>query len=160
MLISAPFWCRYSTISKWPLSLAKMRAVHPSYMSNKKKWEDARPGTQGRHSVYLPPPVCQYLHRSGADTWQHPSGHTYWHTWELSLHTICQTKRSERMHGQAHRGDIADKQYQHEYIIYRSDNSPHSENWCWHQRLIVLWRLLYRPPRHSEQYSLASARQE
>ena len=29
-----------------------MRAVHPSYMSNKKKWEDARPGTQGRHIVW------------------------------------------------------------------------------------------------------------
>jgi hypothetical protein len=158
MFISAPLWCRYFTVSKWPLILALMRGVYPSYMSNKKKWEDAhngqahrgdrtdtyiilyvhistalvqilysfqvaidtgiddrcatilyakqkevrgctqRPGTQGRQCVYLQHyRVCSYQHRSGADTSQYPSGHCYWPTWEVWIHTICQSNRSERM---------------------------------------------------------------
>jgi hypothetical protein len=48
MFISAPLWCRYFTVSKWPHLMAYMRGVCPPYMSNNKKWEDAHNGQAHR----------------------------------------------------------------------------------------------------------------
>ena len=91
--MSAPLWWRYFTVSKWPSLMALKRGENPSYMSNKKKWEDGRPGTQGRHIVWAVS-TCRHniIYRSDnshypESWWSHRLRAALWrHQDRLSVH--------------------------------------------------------------------------